>query len=69
MQGLGKRKRRREKRKMRGKGDNFSDRECRDWERERGEEKNEGKRGEFYRYGIQGLGKRKRRREKRKMRK
>ncbi len=33
---------------MRGKEENFTDRECRDWERERGEEKNEGKRGEFY---------------------
>ncbi len=41
MQGLGKRKRRREKRKMREQGENFAGRECRDWERERGEERRE----------------------------
>ncbi len=41
------------KRKIRGKRENFTGRECRDWERERGEERREKrkmrvKRGEFY---------------------
>ncbi len=45
---MGKRKGRRERRKMREKGENFTGRECREWERERGEERRKkGKRREF----------------------